>query len=201
MSHQQQRGMSVASLTNKTGLSTRSFSAIHLWRQSGRGHCGKFSSNCPQTSANFRGISALFPDAINSIFANVRNTSAGLSTKTPFANDPISALLICADLLKVSGLWCLLSNSTVCSKPTGNTANLKDCTTLENPHWITMGPSMGSSQGSFEHCSPKVPLGPLGLRWPGNSEHKSGRFARINSLKLGHVYRGTARGAPGGREK
>ena len=69
-------------------------SAINLWGRSGRGHCRKFS-------ANFREISANFPQNFRTLswrnkthfFANFREFSAEFPQtfrKNPFANDPIS---------------------------------------------------------------------------------------------------------------
>ena len=68
-------------------------SAIHLWGRSGRGHCRKISANFRKMSATFRRISAPFPDAIKRIFCRFPRTFRGLSSKKPFANDPISELL------------------------------------------------------------------------------------------------------------
>ena len=73
-------------------------SAVNLWGRSGRGHCRKIS-------ANFREISANFPQNFRTLswrnkthfFVNFRKFSAEFPQtfrKNPFANDPLSELLI-----------------------------------------------------------------------------------------------------------
>ena len=73
-------------------------SAIHLWGRSGRGHCRKVSANCCKISApfpqNFRTLSWRNKTYF---FANFREFSAEFPQtfrENPFANDPISELLI-----------------------------------------------------------------------------------------------------------
>ena len=73
-------------------------SAINLWGHSGRGHCRKFSANFHEIYANFpQNFRTLSWRTKTRFFPKFRELSAEFPQtfrKNPFANDPISELLI-----------------------------------------------------------------------------------------------------------